>query len=107
MKQVGPQNNVLQSDSGAIFSTKGSTEIATERTYVCIKQPGAQRGHRRKKRADILRRRATMLLILLIVLILAFGYGGYRVGPGWGYYGGGSVSLILTIILILVLLRVI
>jgi hypothetical protein len=48
-----------------------------------------------------------LLLIILIVLILGFGYGGYRVGPGWGYYGGGGISLILTIILILLLLKVI
>jgi hypothetical protein len=48
-----------------------------------------------------------MLLIILILLIIGFGYGGYRVGPGWGYYGGGGVSLILTILLILLLLRVI
>ena len=24
-----------------------------------------------------------MLLIILILLIIGFGYGGYRVGPGW------------------------
>jgi len=50
---------------------------------------------------------AMLLIILLIVLIFGFGYGGYRVGPGFGYYGGGSISLILTIVLILLLLRVI
>ena len=26
-----------------------------------------------------------MLLIILILLILGFGYGGYRVGPGWAH----------------------
>jgi hypothetical protein len=41
-----------------------------------------------------------LLLIVLIHLIFGFGYGGYRVGPGWGYYGGGGLSLILTIALI-------
>jgi hypothetical protein len=40
-------------------------------------------------------------------LILLFGFGGYRMGPGIGYYGGGSLSLILLIILVLLLLRVI
>ena len=35
-----------------------------------------------------------LLIILLIILIFGFGYGGYRVGPGWGYYGGGGLSLI-------------
>jgi hypothetical protein len=48
-----------------------------------------------------------LLAIILIVLIFGFWYGGYRVGPGWGYYGGGGVSLLLTIVLILLLLRVI
>jgi hypothetical protein len=48
-----------------------------------------------------------IVIILLIVLILLFGFGGYRMGPGIGYYGGGSLSLILLIILVLLLLRVI
>ena len=48
-----------------------------------------------------------MLLIILILFIVGFGYCGYRVGPGWGYYGGGSISLILAIIVILLLLKVI
>ena len=29
-----------------------------------------------------------MLLIILIILLLVFGFGGYRMGPGIGYYGG-------------------
>ena len=44
-----------------------------------------------------------MLLIILIVLLLLFGYGGYRMGPGIGYYGGGGISLILLIVVILLL----
>jgi Protein of unknown function (DUF3309) len=40
-------------------------------------------------------------------LIFGFGYGGYRAGPGLGYYGGGGLSLILTIVVILLLLKVI
>jgi hypothetical protein len=48
-----------------------------------------------------------IVIILLIVLILLFGFGGYRMGPGIGYYGGGSLSLILLIVLVLLLLRVI
>ena len=36
------------------------------------------------------------MLILLLVLILVFGFGGYRMGPGLGYYGGGGISLILA-----------
>jgi Protein of unknown function (DUF3309) len=45
------------------------------------------------------------MIILLIVLILLFGFGGYRMGPGMGYYGGGGLSLILLIVLIVLLLR--
>ena len=32
------------------------------------------------------------MLIVLIILILVFGFGGYRMGPGLGYYGGGGIS---------------
>ena len=46
-----------------------------------------------------------LLAIILILLIFGFGYGGYRMVPGLGYYGGGGLSLILTSVLILVLLR--
>lgn len=48
-----------------------------------------------------------LLIILLVILIFGTGYGGYRVGPGWGYYGGGGLSLVLTIVLILLLLRIV
>jgi hypothetical protein len=34
-------------------------------------------------------------------------FGGYRLGPGIGYYGGGGLSLIVVIVLILLLMRVI
>lgn len=47
------------------------------------------------------------MLIVLIVLLLVFGFGGYRLGPGVGYYGGGGISLILLIVIILLLLHVI
>jgi len=47
-----------------------------------------------------------MLLIIHIVLLLLFGFGGYRMGPGVGYYGGGGISLILLIVIILLLLHV-
>jgi hypothetical protein len=47
-----------------------------------------------------------LMIILLIILILLFGFGGYRLGPGIGYYGGGGVSLILLIVLVLLLLKV-
>jgi hypothetical protein len=57
--------------------------------------------------ANLRRTEKTIMLILLIILILVFGFGGYRMGPGLGYYGGGSISLILTIVLILLLMKVI
>ena len=47
------------------------------------------------------------MLIILISLLLVFGFGGYRLGPGMGYYGGGGVSLIILIVIILLLLKVI
>lgn len=51
--------------------------------------------------------RRERMLIVLIILLLVFGFGGYRMGPGLGYYGGGGISLILLIVIILLLLRVI
>jgi hypothetical protein len=39
------------------------------------------------------------MIILLLVLLLVFGFGGYRMGPGIGYYGGGGLSLIVLIVL--------
>ena len=48
-----------------------------------------------------------MLFVVLILLIVGLAYSGYRIGPGWGYFGGGSISLILAVILILLLLKVI
>lgn len=33
------------------------------------------------------------IIILLIVPLLVFSFGGYRMGPGLGYYGGGGLSL--------------
>jgi hypothetical protein len=40
------------------------------------------------------------MIILLIVLLFVFGFGGYRMGPGLGYYGGGGLSLIILLILL-------
>jgi hypothetical protein len=48
-----------------------------------------------------------VMIILLVVLLLVFGFGGYRLGPGIGYYGGGGLSLIVLIVLVLLLMRVI
>lgn len=49
----------------------------------------------------------TMLLVILLVLLLVFGFGGYRMGPGLGYYGGGGLSLVVLIVIILLLMHVI
>ena len=56
---------------------------------------------------SILNCKGEHMLIILIVLLLVFGFGGYRMGPGLGYYGGGGISLILLIVIILLLLKVI
>ncbi len=53
------------------------------------------------------RRWGGTMLIILIILLLVVGFGGYRMGPGLGYYGGGGLGLILLIVIILLLLRVI
>ena len=47
------------------------------------------------------------MIILLVVLILLFGFGGYHLGPGLGYYGGFGIGTVLLIVLILLLFRVI
>ena len=44
-------------------------------------------------------------MILIIILVIGTGFGGYRMGPGMGYYGGGGLSLVLLIVLIVLLLR--
>ena len=49
----------------------------------------------------------TTMLIVLIVLLLVFGFGGFRLGPGLGYYGGGGISLLLLILIILLVTHVI
>jgi hypothetical protein len=62
---------------------------------------------RQDSASDSFRNSGGIVIILLIILILLFGFGGYRMGPGIGYYGGGGISLILLIILILLLLKVV
>jgi hypothetical protein len=52
-------------------------------------------------------REGECMLLILIILLLVFGFGGYRLGPGLGYYGGGGISLIILIVIILLLLKVI
>jgi hypothetical protein len=57
--------------------------------------------------AALLAAKGESMLIVLIILLLVFGFGGYRMGPGIGYYGGGGLSLIILIVIVLLLLRVI
>ncbi len=57
--------------------------------------------------AEYPHREGERMLIILIILLLVFGFGGYRLGPGLGYYGGGGLSLIILIVIILLLLKVI
>lgn len=40
------------------------------------------------------------MLIVLIILLLVFGLGGYRMGPGLGYYGGGGIGLLLLLVIL-------
>jgi hypothetical protein len=63
--------------------------------------------HEGSKRSNLTAKENVMLLIILIILLLLFGFGGYRLGPGIGYYGGGGISLIILIVIILLLLKVI
>jgi hypothetical protein len=69
-------------------------------------KPLTQRGYYEVERGFLAAKEKSMLIIL-IILLLVFGFGGYRLGPGLGYYGGGGISLIILIVIILLLLRVI
>ena len=57
--------------------------------------------------AEGIRREGARMLLILIVLLFLVVFGGYRMGPGVGYYGGAGLGLILLIIIVLLLLRVI
>jgi hypothetical protein len=61
----------------------------------------------REIEAETSPREGERMLIILIILLLVFAFGGYRLGPGLGYYGGGGISLIILIVIILLLLKVI
>ena len=43
------------------------------------------------------------LILILIILLLVVGGGGYYMGPGVGYYGGGTVDIIIGLILVYLL----
>ena len=40
------------------------------------------------------------LLLILIVIFLVVGGGGYYMGPGVGYYGGGTLDIILGLVIV-------
>jgi hypothetical protein len=80
------------------------TVIASSR---CNK-PSTQRGYYEVERGSLAAKENNMsILLILVILLLVFGFGGYRLGPGLGYYGGGGISLIILIVIILLLLKVI
>ena len=41
-----------------------------------------------------------MLIVILVILLLVVGGGGFYMGPGVGYYGGGTLSLILALVIL-------
>ena len=47
-----------------------------------------------------------LIMLLLVVAVIACYVGGWRLGPGPGYYGGFGVGTLLLIILALLLLGV-
>jgi hypothetical protein len=40
------------------------------------------------------------MLIILVVLLIVFAFGGYRLGPGLGYYGGGLGTILLLLLIL-------
>jgi hypothetical protein len=81
--------------------------IATVSLVLFRSEPLTERSFQEEYGAEQPRREGERMLIILIILLLVFGFGGYRLGPGLGYYGGGGISLIILIVIILLLLRVI
>ncbi len=43
------------------------------------------------------------LILILVILLLVIGSGGYYMGPGVGYYGGGTLDIIIGLIIIYLL----
>ncbi len=40
------------------------------------------------------------LIIILVIVLLAVGGGGYYMGPGVGYYGGGTVDILIGLVIV-------
>jgi hypothetical protein len=45
-----------------------------------------------------------MIVLILIFILLIVGFGGYRLGPGWGYNMGGGLGLVILLIIVWLLL---
>lgn len=43
------------------------------------------------------------LILILVILLLAVGGGGYYMGPGVGYYGGGTLDIIIGLVIVYLL----
>jgi len=43
------------------------------------------------------------LILILVIVLLVVGGGGYYMGPGVGYYGGGTLDIIIGLIIIYLL----
>jgi hypothetical protein len=43
------------------------------------------------------------LILILVVLLLVIGGGGFYMGPGVGYYGGGTVDIVIGLIIVYLL----
>lgn len=43
------------------------------------------------------------LILILVILFLVVGGGGFFMGPGVGYYGGGTLDIIIGLVLIYLL----
>jgi hypothetical protein len=70
-------------------------------------EPSTQSGLRNRRDNPRREGERMSIILILVILLLVFGFGGYRLGPGLGYYGGGGISLIILIVIILLLLKVI
>jgi hypothetical protein len=43
------------------------------------------------------------LILILVILLLVVGGGGYYMGPGVGYYGGGTLDIIIVLVIVYLL----
>ena len=43
------------------------------------------------------------LILILVIVLLLVGGGGYYMGPGVGYYGGGTLDIIIGLVIVYLL----